>query len=102
MTTEAAILGTPAVRCNSFVGPKDMGNFIELEQKYDSIYSYQDSRQAIQKAVELIQQPDLKKQWAKKRQKLLADKIDVTHFMVDFIENYPDSFKVYKEKNKKS
>jgi predicted glycosyltransferase len=101
MTTEAAILGTPAVRCNSFVGPKDMGNFIELEQKYDLIYSYSDSEQAIQKAIELIQQPDLKEQWAKKRQKLLSDKIDVTQFMVDFIENYPESVKEYKENSSK-
>jgi predicted glycosyltransferase len=101
MTTEAAILGTPVVRCNSFVGPKDMGNFIELEQKYDLIYSYRKSEQAMQKAIELIQLPNLKEQWAKKQQKLLADKIDVTQFMVDFIENYPKSVKKYKEKSSK-
>jgi predicted glycosyltransferase len=97
MTTEAAVLGTPAVRSNNWVGPNDMGNFIELEQKYDLIYSYQKSEQAIHKAIELIKQPDLKEQWAKKREKLLADKIDVTHFLVDFIENYPSSFTNYKE-----
>ncbi len=99
MTTEAAILGTPAVRCNSFVGPDDMGNFIELEEKYGLIYSFRETDRAIQKAIELIQQPDLKEQWAEKRKKLLTDKIDVTQFMVDFIENYPDSFKEYKEKS---
>ena len=95
MTTEAAILGTPAIRCNSFVGHNDMGNFIELEQKYDLLYSFRESDRAIQKALELLQQPDLKDRWAKKRQKLLADKIDVTQFMIDFIENYPESFHKY-------
>jgi len=34
---------------------------------------------------------------AKKRERLLADKIDVTQFMVDFIENYPESFYRYKD-----
>ncbi|MFC1988443.1 DUF354 domain-containing protein [Chloroflexota bacterium] len=99
MTTEAAVLGTPAVRCNSFVGHNDMGNFIELENKYDLIYSFREPDKAIRKAVELIQQPDLKEQWAKKRERLLDDKIDVTQFMVDFIEGYPESFYRYKEAN---
>jgi uncharacterized protein len=88
MTTEAAILGTPAVRSNNFVGPNDAGNFIELEQKYDLIYSFQKPEKSIKKAIELIQIADLKEQWNVKRQKLLADKIDVTKFMVDFIENF--------------
>jgi len=87
LTTEAAILGTPAIRCNNFVGTNDMGNFIELEQKYGLIYCFRDSKEAIQKAVELASRPDLKQDWAIKRQRLLADKIDVTQFMVSFIED---------------
>ena len=97
MTTEAGILGTPAVRCNSFVGKKDMGNFIELEKKYNLIFNYRDEETAIAKAVELLQQPNLKEEWKKKREKLLKDKIDVTAFMVWFIENYPESFREMKE-----
>ena len=85
LTTEAAILGTPAIRCNNFVGTNDMGNFIELEQKYGLIYCFRDSKKAIQKAVELASHPDLKQEWAIKRERLLADKIDVTQFMVSFI-----------------
>ena len=101
LTTEAAVLGTPAVRCNNFVGPNDMGNFIELENRYGLIFSYRKPEKAIAKAVELIQQPDLKERWAGKRQKLLADKIDVTRFMVEFIENYPESFNKYQIKKLK-
>jgi len=92
LTTEAAVLGTPSIRCNNFVGTNDMGILIELEQKYDLIYCFRDSQKAIQKAVELASRPDLKQEWAIKRQRLLADKIDVTQFMVWFIENYPHSF----------
>lgn len=91
MTTEAAILGTPAIRCNSFVGKNDMGNFIELEQKYGLIFNYSNSDEAISKAVELVQKPDLKDEWKTKRNKLLKEKIDVTSFIVDFIEKYPDN-----------
>ena len=97
MTTEAGILGTPAVRCNSFVGEKDMGNFSELEKKYNLICNYRDEETAIAKTVELLQRPNLKEEWKKKREKLLKEKIDVTAFMVWFIENYPESFKEMKE-----
>ncbi len=97
MTTEAALLGTPVVRCNNFVGPNDMGNFVELEKKYDLIYSFNDTERALQKAVELIRIPDLKEQWVKKREALLSDKIDFTQFMVDFIENYPKSLEKHKQ-----
>ena len=99
MATEAAILGTPSVYTSSL--SNTMGNFVELEKEYDLIYSFREPDKAIQKATELLQQPDLKKQWAKKRQRLLADKIDVTQFMVDFIENYPQSFYRYKEESRK-
>ena len=34
MATEAALLGTPAIRSNSFVGPNDMTNFKVLEENY--------------------------------------------------------------------
>jgi len=92
MTTEASILGTPAVRCNSFVGEDDMGNFKELEDKYQLIYNYRNPDQALEKAVELVKKDGLKSEWKKKKQHLLRDKIDVTTFMVWFVENYPDSF----------
>jgi hypothetical protein len=88
MTTEAAILGTPAVRCNSFVGPNDSGNFVELEHKYNLIYCFREPKQAIEKALELVQQPDLKDEWARRRQILLAHKIDTAKLMIDFIEGF--------------
>jgi predicted glycosyltransferase len=88
MTTESAILGTPAIRCNSFVGDNDAGNMIELDKKYKLIFNYAEPGRAISKAAQLIKQPDLKQQWREKRQKLLADKINVHDFMVSAIEGY--------------
>ncbi len=95
VAVESALLGTPAIYISSLIGT--MGNFIELENKYGLILNYNDSAQALDKAVELLQSPDLKNSWIKKRDKLLEDKIDVTAFIVWFIENYPDSFKKIKE-----
>ena len=86
MATEAAILGTPAIRCNSFVGKSDMGNFVELERKYGLIFNYPDSGNAIGKAVELIRENDLKNQWKVKRDAVLKDKIDLSAWMIDVVE----------------
>ena len=77
-----------------------MGNFIELEEKYGLMYNYNDSDKAIKKAVELIQKPDAKDEWSKKREILSKDKIDVTAFMVWFIEKYPESFEKVKKENR--
>jgi len=51
-----------------------MGNLIELEQKYGLIYSYNDQYSAMKKAIELIQKPNLKEEWKKKKEKMLKDK----------------------------
>lgn len=99
MTTEAAILGTPAIRCNSWVGENDMLNFIELEQKYGLIFNYNDPDKAFEKAIEILQKPNLKEEWSKKNDRLLNDKIDVTGFIYMLIENFPDSIGTIISKN---
>lgn len=96
MTTEAAVLGTPAVRCNSWVGSKnEMLNFIELEKKYNLIYNFQSPDLAIKKCVELLSNPDNKILFKQKRESLLSDKINFTNFLVWLFENFDD----YKGKN---
>jgi uncharacterized protein len=95
MTTEAAVLGTPGIMCLSNVA--QFGNFIELERTYNLIFTFSQPLEAIRKAVELLKQPDLKEQWAKKRQRLLADKMDFTQSIVDLMEKYPDSLTPYRE-----
>jgi len=92
MASEAAILGTPSIYVSSLAGT--MGNFIELEETYDLLYSFTDGSAALGKAIEILQDPASKEKWRSKRERLLADKIDVTAFMVWFIENYPRSFTV--------
>lgn len=97
MATEAAILGTPTVRCNSFVGARDMGNFIELENRYHLLFNYRDPAMAIAKATELVKDEGAKAEWGRRRSALLRDSIDVTAFMTWYIENYPQSYRAVRE-----
>ena len=94
ISTEAGILGVPSVYISSLVGT--MGNFDELGKKYGLVYSFQDSKLALDKALELLEDENTKKKWQKKGEKMLDEKIDVTKFMTEFIEDYPESFNEYK------
>ena len=89
MTSEAAVLGTPALKCNTFAGRLAVPN--ELEQKYGLCYSFQptDFEALLNKITELLSQQDLKQLWRAKVQQMLRDKIDVTSYFVDFIEDFP-------------
>lgn len=66
MATEAALLGTPAVRCNSFVGTNDMSNFIELQNTLNMLHNFSDIDEAIEKGIQLLES-NSKESWLKKR-----------------------------------
>jgi uncharacterized protein len=88
MATEAAYLGVPTVRCNRFVGKHDMGNFIDLEYKYGLMYNFSQSSEAIEKAIFLANNLNLKNEWQVRRSILLNEKIDITQFLIKFIEQH--------------
>lgn len=91
MTTEAALLGTPAVRCDSLAAGRDFGNFAELEQRYGLVFNHATPQAALDRALALMARPGLKAEWRAKRDVLLKEKIDVNAFMVRFVEEYPAS-----------
>ena len=97
MTSEAAVLGIPALKCNTFAGRLSIPN--ELEEKYGLCYSYHPENFAdmLDKIDELLELPNLKAEWGRRRQWMLKEKIDVTAFLVWFIENYPSSKQILKE-----
>lgn len=97
MASEAAVLGTPSLRCNSFVGR--IAYLEEEEHKYGLTYGFRQSEfdKMLVKIQELLAMPDLKPEWQRRRQRMLADKIDVTAFLVWFVENYPESAKIMRE-----
>jgi uncharacterized protein len=91
MATEAALLGTPTIRSNAFVGDCDAGTFIELEREFQLLFNLKTPAEVAAKAVQLIQDPRTKEHWQKKRDKLLERKLDVAALMVSLIGGYPDS-----------
>lgn len=97
MTSEAAILGVPSLKCNTFAGKLSVPN--ELEQKYELSYAYlpEDYDKFYEHVKRLLEDPFTKDKWKEKRERFLADKIDVTAFFTWFIENYPDSREIMKE-----
>jgi uncharacterized protein len=86
MATEAAILGTPVIRKNKFVGKDDMGNFIDLENKYHLMYNVKDFDEVLKRTDEIISNPDIKEIWKLRREEFLKDKADIVDFMVNYIE----------------
>lgn len=97
MAAEAAVLGTPSIRFNDFVGK--LGYLEELEHKYGLTFGVKTSEpeKLIEKVEELLSQSNLKDEWVKRREKMLNDNIDVTAFLKWFIENYPQSLNVMKK-----
>lgn len=93
MTSEAAVLGTPAIRCNTFVGR--IHYLEEEEHRYNLTYGFrpEQSEAMFQKIEELLSMPNLKQEWQSRRQKMLSEKIDYARFLTWFIENYPESKK---------
>lgn len=97
MTSEAAVLGTPAIKCNSFAGRLSVAN--ELEQKYGLCYSFLPNQVEgfFAKIDELFALSNLKAEWHRRRQRMLDEKIDYSQFLFWFIENYPESRKIMRE-----
>lgn len=89
MASEAAVLGTPSILINSEA--KYVGVHQELRDRYGLQYFYSKLRDASDKISELLETKNVKSEWARKRARLLNDKLDVTAFMIWFIENYPKS-----------
>jgi predicted glycosyltransferase len=95
MATESAVLGIPSIHI-TYPAVTKLGNFVELE-KEGLMYNFTDIKMALNKASEILRDSSARSKWNDKKQKLLKDKIDVTAFMVWFIENYPESVKIMEE-----
>jgi hypothetical protein len=91
MASECAVLGTPAIFINN-----NRYGCIDDQASYGLLYQFGESEQdqikAIKKAVELAKE-DNKKFYSERRDRMLKEKIDVTSFMVWFVENFPESKK---------
>lgn len=90
MTSEAAVLGVPALKCNTFAGRLSVPNM--LEQRYQLCYAYTPDRfdDLYDHVQRLLSMPPnaLRSEWQVKREKMLAEMIDPTDFFVNYIEQY--------------
>lgn len=91
MAMEAAILGTKSFYVNSL----QYSNVADMEN-YGLLKSFTNDDNLIDDVIKFIQNPGDDNTLKNRRDKMLEDKIDLTAFLVWFIENYPDSVKIMK------
>ena len=86
MTAEAAVLGIPSIRCNTFVGR--LSYLDELEHRYGLTFGFlpNEADRMMSKIRELLMTRELRREWLVKRDKLLKDKIDFNQWIVDYID----------------
>jgi predicted glycosyltransferase len=88
MASEAACLGIPAI----FISNTGRGYTTEQDKKYGIIKHYRlDQWREMVQTLRRWAVDDLRGEWQKKRWIMLREKIDVTAWMVDLVENYPES-----------
>ncbi len=83
IASEAAVLGVPAI----YVSSSRRGYTNEQEKKYGLVYNFSNQKQAIEKAIELSKRKNLRREWQKKRKQMLKEKVDVTKWLVNFVED---------------
>lgn len=88
MASESAVLGTPAV----FISTSTRGYTNEQEKKYGMVFTFSDPKtcqaDGMAKALSILADPDSSEEFRKKREIMLGDKIDVTKFIVEQIEEF--------------
>lgn len=88
MTAECAVLGTPALRYNDFVG--ELSYLEELENNYGLTYGFRTGNTAplLEKLKELLSMPNLKSKWQERREKMLSEKVNFAKWMIDFLRKF--------------
>ena len=85
MTTEAALLGTPSLRFNSFVGRLTVR--AQMEHRYGLSVGLRPDQfdQVIAQIDSWLNTPDLKDQWRSRRDAMLRECVDLTQWILDLL-----------------
>jgi len=97
MAVESAMLGTPGIRFNNFVGKIGVLEEIEKVYKLSFGFSTDDKEMMLEKVKEIAENQDYSEKFRERRKKLLDEKIDVCAFFVWFLNNYPKSINILKD-----
>jgi uncharacterized protein len=86
VAAEAAVLGTPSLRVSSWTGR--LAYLTELEKRYGLTFAYQPQRAAdlLAHVDRWLAEPSLRQTLAPQHQRLLADKVDVADWFVNYLE----------------
>ncbi|WP_081927252.1 DUF354 domain-containing protein [Halobellus rufus] len=82
MATEAGILGTPTVRSGAYAGTDQFSNF-EVLTEAGLVESVAAEDRAVERALELFADPDAERRWRERRDEYVADKPDLTDYIVE-------------------
>ena len=93
MASESACLGTPSIYVNSL----DAGVFHD-EEAHGLLHGFRTSKGVLEKSLEILTNPDSKKIYQKRLQNFLSEKVNALKMIEWFLENYPESVRVMKEK----
>lgn len=96
MAVESAILGTPNIRFNSFIGKISILEEIEKKYKLSIGINSNNPFELINTTTKLINNPHTVNEFKANRINLLNDKINTANFLNWFIENYPESVNIMK------
>lgn len=98
MSVEAAMLGTPNLRFSDFYGR------ISVLEELESVYGLtkgvktNEPKKLIDEVSQSLSGKIDVNDYSKNRKRMLSDKIDVTAFLTWYIENYPKSHRIMREK----
>ncbi|MBN2193799.1 MAG: DUF354 domain-containing protein [Polyangiaceae bacterium] len=86
MAAEAAVLGTPSLRVSSWTGR--LAYLVELEQRYGLTFAYhpKDAEHLLGHLDRWLAEPRLRASLEPRHRQLLAEKVDVAQWFVDFLE----------------
>lgn len=92
MAAECGVLGTPAFYINSLAGC----NNDELE-KYGLVFNFRSENGLLKEIENLLELQRTKEYYRQAKNRFIQDNIDVTAFLIWFVENYPKSLDVMKK-----
>jgi len=89
VVTEAALLGTPAIRSNSFVGDGDMGNFLHLEER-GLIFNLAEFDAVLARAERLLADESTLAEWQARQTEYVRNMVNLTDLIVE-VATTPDA-----------
>lgn len=97
MTSEAAVLGTPSIRINNFVGKISVME--EKQSKYGLSFNFRVEQfdEMLNKLSELLVLDNLKNEFDTRKKVMLSEKIDLSGFMTWLFDQYPESITEFRK-----